>query len=805
MFGSTYKVATTEEVALPINDNITYPIDSNSNVTMSELSQTLKSTIMIAENVSEENFETEVKLYKVDFNKINAKANKEYIINILSGKLYSIQYQKYNGKFYHTPELGVNKNGDIIEEDKKTLTIHYLPGYDTGTEYKQVVNIDDKTITLNELEDIGFDNNGYTFMNWKDVTENNIDKSILIDEGENEEDTTESNGEENDEEVDEEITTYENGEEITLEGEDIYLQAQWSSYSVKLHCNGGNINDEDNITYAVLDGQPYGDLPDPVKDGYVFGGWHKNNEDFSNENQIVGDDIYMANDENQVTDLYAYWKNINIATITYNVDSSLGETCTKSSKQVIIGKKIGSLPTSKYTKKVNQNGKYNFDCWTTTKKDKTTKVSKNTVVNGDMNIYALYTIHINFDYQGGTVNKRYRKTERAYKNVKIGGIRGYLYTYAKKTGVKGNGWWTEPDGNGIRAWHKTKITQTEDFTLYADWLDPCIITYNLNYDTTDATPTSKILSQKSKYGALANVTREGYKFEGWYTASENGTKINNNDIILKDIILYAHWSESSWIVTLKNDDGSIISQKRIEWNDSTNKTAIYIIPKCDLETENKVFKYWELNGQNYTEGNSYIVNNNVTFNAVYYREGGIINAESIIKATEKVNQSGYYEFLVNEIKYPVHVYFYDGDQIWRSDLKPFGDETDVANENFDAKRMIIVKVKGSLTVESDSIVTAYASQGGYGGPKGMFLYVTGTLTNKGKISMTAKGARAGGENVYLWKNKNYDIKENEYEFIPYLGGTGGAGVKASRGTTKNGKGGVNGSMRSTRRRRFWTM
>ena len=42
---------------------------------------------------------------------------------------------------------------------------------------------------------------------------------------------------------------------------------------------------------------------------------------------------------------------------------------------------------------------------------------------------------------------------------------------------------------------------------------------------------------------------------------------------------------------------------------------------------------------------------------------------------------------------------------------------------------------------------------GYGGPKGMFIYCTGTITNNGTIDMTARGAKAVGQNVYLWKNR----------------------------------------------------
>lgn len=43
--------------------------------------------------------------------------------------------------------------------------------------------------------------------------------------------------------------------------------------------------------------------------------------------------------------------------------------------------------------------------------------------------------------------------------------------------------------------------------------------------------------------------------------------------------------------------------------------------------------------------------------------------------------------------------------------------------------------------------------------------------------MTARGAKAKGENVYLWKNA-----DNSYEYIPLLGGKGGTSVTAPGGT-----------------------
>lgn len=65
----------------------------------------------------------------------------------------------------------------------------------------------------------------------------------------------------------------------------------------------------------------------------------------------------------------------------------------------------------------------------------------------------------------------------------------------------------------------------------------------------------------------------------------------------------------------------------------------------------------------------------------------------------------------------------------------------------------------------------------------MIIYVAGTLINNGKISMTARGASAVGQDVYLYND----------EYVPAIGSNGGKGVKGQ----VNGNVGINGTKRST--------
>ena len=103
----------------------------------------------------------------------------------------------------------------------------------------------------------------------------------------------------------------------------------------------------------------------------------------------------------------------------------------------------------------------------------------------------------------------------------------------------------------------------------------------------------------------------------------------------------------------------------------------------------------------------------------------------------------------------------------------FGDIADVATKTENAKSTVLLKVKGNLTINEGVTLTTCKSADGYGGPKGFLIYCTGTITNNGEISMTDKGAKAEGEDVFLYKNGN-----DQYEYVPATGAKGGEPVSA---------------------------
>ena len=149
-----------------------------------------------------------------------------------------------------------------------------------------------------------------------------------------------------------------------------------------------------------------------------------------------------------------------------------------------------------------------------------------------------------------------------------------------------------------------------------------------------------------------------------------------------------------------------------------------------------------------------------------YKNSIKIEGESILSILQNNDlKSGYWYFKVNDEEYSVHLYVLDGNQTF-SENQTFGDANDVATATDYARNMVIVKVNGDLTINEGVTVGPYYTA--YGGPKGFTLYVTGKLTNNGTIN-NSHGAKAEGQNVYLWKNA-----DGTYEYVPKEGAKGGA-------------------------------
>lgn len=171
-----------------------------------------------------------------------------------------------------------------------------------------------------------------------------------------------------------------------------------------------------------------------------------------------------------------------------------------------------------------------------------------------------------------------------------------------------------------------------------------------------------------------------------------------------------------------------------------------------------------------------------------------IAAESIIAGVRDLNYpNGNYQMIVNGVTYEIELVNINGNTTYNLATSTI---VSLGNSTAD-QRMLIVKYNGDLTIETGVTVTASARK------KGMLLYVTGTLTNNGVLTMTSRGANAVGQDVYLWKNT-----DNSHEYVPAIGGAGAlaktnaaggsAGIAGTAGLMRQtGGGGSGGTYRGT--------
>ena len=228
------------------------------------------------------------------------------------------------------------------------------------------------------------------------------------------------------------------------------------------------------------------------------------------------------------------------------------------------------------------------------------------------------------------------------------------------------------------------------------------------------------------------------------------------------------------------------------------------IEKIEYKSEQASAEYALITFKNYifTVNEQLVITNQKLITST---EVALEDNESLLGAVANLIESGIQEISVNDEKYSANVIIYNGNlnldgttQITGATLSnqiyEFGNaETDCAKSTTEmANNMVILKVNGNLTIDENVTLTACKNESGYGGPKGMFIYCTGTITNNGTISMNARGAYAEGQNVYLWKNK-----DKSYEYVPAIGASGGKGLYRNEDGTTPGSKGDEGMSRGT--------
>ena len=127
------------------------------------------------------------------------------------------------------------------------------------------------------------------------------------------------------------------------------------------------------------------------------------------------------------------------------------------------------------------------------------------------------------------------------------------------------GWWTETTGGTRYQNGKSEVPDNggEPIELYAHWSAAQVVQFNAGEGAT-CDPASVTLSQGETYWHFPTPTKDGYKFLGWFTAEEGGSRVKNGDSPVTyeaSRELFAHW-QALKVVTL-NAMGGTCSQESI--------------------------------------------------------------------------------------------------------------------------------------------------------------------------------------------------------------------------------------------------
>ena len=326
-----------------------------------------------------------------------------------------------------------------------------------------------------------------------------------------------------------------------------------TSYTVSFDANGGTLSGADS-SISVENGEKYGSLPTPVREGYVFAGWYTAAEDGS----LITADSYVSETANHT--LYAHWT-VKELTVTFNPGiGSLDET--DNSKKVNYAAKYGTLP-------VPARDGYTFAGWYTAAEGGSVITADSTVTRtADHTLYAHWTVKeltVTFDPGIGSLDE----TDNS-KKVNYAAKYGTL-PVPVRDGYTFSGWYTAAEGGSLIT-ADSAVTNTADHTLYAHWEGKELtITLNPGEGNLEAGSSTKKVRVNGNYGSLPIPSREGYNFAGWYTAAEGGSLITADSAVTNtaDHAMYARWTAKELTITFNPGAGNLdenSTSKKVNYN-----------------------------------------------------------------------------------------------------------------------------------------------------------------------------------------------------------------------------------------------
>lgn len=322
--------------------------------------------------------------------------------------------------------------------------------------------------------------------------------------------------------------------------------------------------DDQIISTIETSGSEVVSIPNnPEKEGYTFDGWYWDKNVWSNAftaNSLLNAPIS--------SDMSVYAKMTPIQySITYNLDGGIN---TNPSSYTI--------ETSTITLSNAEKEGYTFNGWykDSSFSNEVKSISKGST--GNIELYAKYTINqytISFDTDGGSAVASLTQDYNSPVSAP---------SQPQKSGYDFGGWYLA----GSETAYRFSTIPAEDITLNAKWIPiEYSISYNLGGGTNAENPAKYTIETNTI--TLANPTREGYLFNGWYKEETKVEKIEKGST--GDITLTAQWTPIEYTITYENTKSAD--------NNNPNKFTIEsnTITLANLEKLGYTFNGW-YNGSN---------------------------------------------------------------------------------------------------------------------------------------------------------------------------------------------------------------
>ncbi|MDE7464753.1 MAG: InlB B-repeat-containing protein, partial [Clostridiales bacterium] len=346
----------------------------------------------------------------------------------------------------------------------------------------------------------------------------------------------------------------------TVYGYSNTVYAKWdiAKYTVTFDYNGGKVGNNTSSDINETYGQNYVvPATNPTRSGYSFVGWYT-----EEGNRVTSGTVVPASNNSSYT-VSARWV-ANTYTVTFN---NAGLDAFSSQKTVTFDSQYGTLPEP-------TRAGYSFGGWYTSDVNQTeaTKITSSSKVSNynNHNLYAKWealSYQVTLIADGGTIST-------STYTVHFAAEYGFMNT-PTRDGYTFNGWYTEPDGAGVKITNELgyntqhKLVEiAADHNLYASWTAN---EYTVVLSAIGATgsPDSITVVYGGTYAALKDITpvKTGYTFVEWHDGLGNVvTKDTKVTVTSNNTTLVAVFKANTYTVTFKNAElDAFSSQKTVTY------------------------------------------------------------------------------------------------------------------------------------------------------------------------------------------------------------------------------------------------